>query len=72
MKRTTRPVTTWPLRWPGCAIRSRIGWLIYVMLHPRKIRVIYQHDLFTEVLPEEQFLKLRNLLMGLVNEISTA
>ena len=29
-----------------------------------------QSDLFTKVLPEDQFIKLRDLLMGLVNEIS--
>ena len=29
-----------------------------------------QSDLFTKVLPEDHFIKLRDLLMGLVNEIS--
>ena len=37
-------------------------WLVNLChVASKEIRVIYQHDLFTEVLHEEQFLKLHNL-----------
>ena len=53
-------------------LRDKVANLLVNLLHvaSKDIRVIYQHDLFTKVLPEDYFIKLRDLLMGLVNEIS--
>ena len=44
-------------------LRDEVTNLLVNLLHvaSKDIRVIYQHDLFTEVLHEEQFLKLHNL-----------